>query len=202
MQQLFLSVDAQRRDSWREAFPDLNVGFLESHLPPTALIWALPPAGTSPETVVSPLRARAPESLLILLSDEPDEDEALAALAAGAAGYCNGHAAPTVLQQAATVVENGGMWIGQALMKRLLSTTTSLLKQRPATNEVWRDTLTAREQDVALAVARGASNKEIARQFNITERTVKFHVSALLEKLGARDRLQLSLIINGVPRLT
>lgn len=202
MQQLFVSVDAQRRDSWRDAFPDLNVGFLEGYFSSPTLIWALLPAGTPPEKVVTSLLARAPESLLILLSDEPDEDEALAALAAGAAGYCNGHAAPAVLQQAAAVVENGGMWIGQALMKRLLSTTTSLLKQRPAPNDVWRDTLTAREQDVAVALAQGASNKEIARQFNITERTVKFHVSALLEKLGARDRLQLSLIINGVPRIT
>ena len=58
--------------------------------------------------------------------------------------------------------------------------------------------MTAREQEAALLVAGGASNKEIARQLDITERTAKAHVSAMLEKLGARDRLQLSLILNGI----
>ena len=62
----------------------------------------------------------------------------------------------------------------------------------------WRERLSVREQETAELLARGASNKEIARELDITERTVKAHVSALLEKLGARDRLQLSLIINGI----
>ena len=64
--------------------------------------------------------------------------------------------------------------------------------------EAWRPRLSLREQEVAQLLARGNSNKEIARQLEITERTVKAHVSAMLEKLGARDRLQLSLIVNGV----
>ncbi len=62
----------------------------------------------------------------------------------------------------------------------------------------WAQTLTEREREVAKAVAQGASNKEIARQLDITERTIKAHVGAILEKLGARDRLQLSLIVNGI----
>jgi DNA-binding NarL/FixJ family response regulator len=60
--------------------------------------------------------------------------------------------------------------------------------------------LTAREQETAALLARGASNKEIARQLDITERTVKAHVGAMLEKLGVRDRLRLSLIINGIEK--
>ena len=103
-----------------------------------------------------------------------------------------------MLQQVAAVVQNGGVWIGEGLMKRLLVASAALLSKRPSDGDAWRNVLTAREQEVAVAVAAGASNKEIARQLAITERTVKFHVSAVLEKLGARDRLQLSLIINGV----
>jgi DNA-binding NarL/FixJ family response regulator len=57
----------------------------------------------------------------------------------------------------------------------------------------------ARNRRVACA---GASNKEIARQLGITERTVKAHVGAMLEKLGARDRLKLALIINGQSRVS
>ena len=60
--------------------------------------------------------------------------------------------------------------------------------------------MTAREQETAILLAKGYSNKEIARQLDITERTVKSHVGAMLEKLRVRDRLQLSLIINGVEK--
>ena len=51
---------------------------------------------------------------------------------------------------------------------------------------------------MARLVAGGASNREVAEQLSITERTVKAHLSAIFEKLGLRDRLQLSLRINGV----
>ena len=51
---------------------------------------------------------------------------------------------------------------------------------------------------MARAVAEGASNKEIARGLGITERTIKLHVGAVLEKLGVRDRLQIALIVNNV----
>lgn len=200
MRHVFLSVDGRQRDVWRTAFPESTVGRLEHPPADAAVVWALLPAGSDPSVVLSQLRRRlSPGSLLVALADEPDDATALATLAAGAVGYCNGHAAPSVLQQVATVVENGGMWIGQGLMKRLLSATWGLLGNDRRSANSWRENLTVREQEVALAVATGASNKEIARQFAITERTVKFHVSALLDKLSARDRLQLSLIVNGVP---
>ncbi len=86
-------------------------------------------------------------------------------------------------------------------MQRLLAATARVLPEPIADNVGWRQTLTAREQETAILLAKGCSNKEIARQLDITERTVKSHVSAMLEKLGARDRLQLSLIINGIEKL-
>lgn len=200
MRPVFLSNDARQRDSWREAFPDLIVGQPEQ-LPPDSgngLVWLLLPAGQQVTAAVARLKKPLAGRSLIILADEPAEDEAMAALAAGAAGYCNGHAAPQVLRQVATVVENGGVWIGQGLMQRFLAASARLLPEPTAEKNAWRDTLTAREQEVAIALAKGASNKEIARQLDITERTVKSHVGATFEKLGARDRLQLSLIINGV----
>ena len=191
LQQIFLSVDARQRNSWRAAFPNLIVGRLDGMPAAPALVWALLPSGQRPEELVARLRRGLAGRSLVVLAGRR-------ALAAGAAAYCNGHAAPAVLQQVAAVVQNGGVWIGEGLMKRLLAASAALLSKRPGDGDAWRSTLTAREQEVAVAVAGGASNKEIARQLDITERTVKFHVSALLEKLGARDRLQLSLIINGV----
>ena len=191
----FLSIDARCRDTWREAFPALLPGQLTHACPEAELLWLLLPRGARVEAVIADALPVITGRPFIVLADEPREDEALAALAAGAAGYCNGHAAAVVLQQVATVVANGGIWVGQGLMRRLL---TSTARMPPQVESDWRSRLSPREQEAAGLLARGASNKEIARALDITERTVKAHVAAMLEKLGARDRLQLSLIINGI----
>ena len=198
MPPLFLSLDARQRDSWREAFPDLVTGRLDAIPSGCDFVWALQPIGEECGVLAKRLRARLGHGRFVILSDTPTEGEALAALAEGASGFCNGHAAPEVLQQVSRVVENGGVWVGQGLMQRLLAATSRLLPE--VKSESWRAALTAREQETALLIAKGASNKEIARQLDITERTDKAHVSAMLEKLGARDRLQLSLIVNGVEK--
>lgn len=198
MAPVFLSIDARRRDNWLEAFPDLAAGRMDAPLLGDGLVWVLQPVGRGAAEAIDGLAARLAGRPLVLLADEPSQDEAMAALAAGAAGYCNGHAAPEVLRQVATVVENGGIWVGRGLMQRLLTATARLAPAGEDNEQAWRAPLTPREQETAVLLAKGASNKEIARQLEITERTVKAHVGAMLEKLGARDRLQLSLIINGI----
>lgn len=136
---------------------------------------------------------------VVVLSDEPDEELVMSALSAGAAGCCNSRAAPEVLRQVALAVGNGGLWIGQSLLQRMVGATAKSLGQRSnqARNERWSDKLSDRERQVARLVAGGASNKEVAAQLNISERTVKAHMTAIFEKLELRDRLQLSLRING-----
>ncbi len=195
-EQLFLSADGRLRDTWRTAFPAARAQRPAEPLVGDVLVWVLVAPGEKAARQIAALRQRGVAQPLIVLADEPGEDDALAALAAGASGYCNSHAAPEVLAQVATVVGNGGLWVGQRLMQRLLAGTARLLP--PAPSGDWAGALTEREREVAHAVARGASNKEVARELAITERTVKAHVGAILEKLGARDRLQLSLIVNGV----
>ena len=87
------------------------------------------------------------------------------------------------------------IWVGESLLARLLRATSHAL---PASqpDATWTQSLTERECQVASAVADGAANKEIARQLGITERTVKAHTGAIFQKLGVRDRLQLSLLIH------
>lgn len=196
-EQLFISGDGHLREAWREAFPSARGARPADSLSGAGPVWVLVPPGQPAARLVAPIRRRVGERPLIILADEPGEEDALAALGAGAAGYCNSHAAPEVLRQVATVVENGGLWVGQRLMQRLLAGTARLMPP-VAEGGGWAVSLTEREREVAQAVAQGGSNKEIARQLDITERTIKAHVGAILEKLGARDRLQLSLIVNGI----
>jgi DNA-binding NarL/FixJ family response regulator len=200
----FLSDDVRIRDNWKKAFPDLIIGELARAPSSATLIWALRPLtpNVNMPALVSALFRQAAGRPLIMLADEPNEEEALLALSAGASGYCNGHAIPVVLTQVARTVESGGVWVGQGLMQRLLAATARGLATSPTAAKVdttlWRARLTEREQEAAVLLAQGASNKEIAQRMDITERTVKAHVGAMLEKLDARDRLHLSLIINGL----
>ncbi|PKO46491.1 MAG: helix-turn-helix transcriptional regulator [Betaproteobacteria bacterium HGW-Betaproteobacteria-4] len=141
----------------------------------------------------------SPSQIIVILADEPDDAIIADAFALGASGCCNTYAAPEVLRQVALVVQNGGLWIGQSLLRRLVGSTSRAIEARAeVTADTWSALLSERESQVAKLVAGGASNKEIADQLAITERTVKAHLSAIFEKLGVRDRLQLSLRINGV----
>jgi len=189
-------------ESWQQAFPEASV------LSATELARFHPAIGdtvwvrlASEQTPVSALQTiQVPSGVpLVVLSDQPDETVALASLAAGASGCCNSHAAPEVLRQVALVVGNGGLWVGQGLMQRLVGGAARALAGSPAAvaSDDWAKPLSEREQEVAQRVAQGASNKEIAAQLDISERTVKAHLGAIFEKLGVRDRLQLSLRVNG-----
>ncbi len=203
MNHYFVDREAVPLPSWLAAFPQARTLRREENvrLPAgqPAILWCRCRAG---ESVASVLRFHGLEAgqRVVLLADEPDESLVEDALALGAAGCCNTHAAPEVLRQVALVVENGGLWVGQSLLLRLVGGASRALAAKaerpPRVN--WETLLSEREVQVARLVAGGASNREVADQLSITERTVKAHMSAIFEKLGLRDRLQLSLHINGV----
>lgn len=159
------------------------------------MAWIRLVAGRPVDEQVVEARKRLGPVPIIVLSDTPSDQEALAAFSAAARAYCNSHATPEVLLQVARVVEQGGLWIGESLMKRLVQATAGIAPAAPASVPAWESRLTAREREVAQAVASGASNKEVARQLGITERTVKAHLTAIMDKLGVRDRLQLALTV-------
>lgn len=203
---LFLCPHGRMLPRWSEAFSAGRAGKIQTARTNPAssrvsLVWLRLEQGVP--VAVQLERLAPPLKLLpcVVLSDRPTDDEALAAFSAGARGYCNTHAAAQVLIQVAAVVLQGGLWIGESLMQRLVSATSRIQAAAsvavPPVKQTWTERLTDREKEVAITLATGASNKEIARSLGITERTVKAHVGAILEKLQVRDRLQLSLIVNG-----
>ena len=204
MKQVFLSYRAEPLPRWREAFAnaDIHVAYnsgtvIAAMSNKQAIIWLhLRPEAANMEQQISSVRSMAPGCPIVILSNTPSEGEGLNAFSAGAAGYCNALAVPELLRQVALVVEQGGLWIGQDLIKRLFGAMSARIGKAPAANIL--AALSPREAQVAQAVARGSTNKEIAHALAITERTVKAHLSAVFTKLGVRDRLQLSLIVNGV----
>lgn len=148
---------------------------------------------------VGAIRSARPDVAIVAMTLAPDSEEAVRALGAGTRGYCHALASPEMLRQVALVVTNGGIWIGPDLMARATVAVAQAVTPggRPALDVF--EALTPRERAVALQVAEGASNKEIARRLNITLRTVKAHLSAIFDKLGVRDRLQLVLALRRSP---
>ena len=201
---IFMTYRAEPLPSWLAAFPLAEIkpySALGASLvakPGEALVWVhLQQAGDDPIAQLRIVALAAPQCSLVAMSNMPDEKEGAAVLEAGASGYTSALAVPSLLQQIATVVSNGGLWVGPELMQRLLSALAGLSPPQTASRIL--DKLSAREREVAMAVARGEANKEIARNLGITERTVKAHLSAAYEVLQVRDRLQLSVLINGLP---
>lgn len=193
---LFLSDSGEMLPRWREAFPQAVAGRTgDGRVPPFEydIVWLRLRSDLPVTEQLRLARSRLGERSYIALSDTPSDDEALAAFSALAKGYCNSHATPQLLQQVATVVAQGGLWIGASLMQRLLIPVNPLLAATSQDNLA--DMLTQRELEVARTIAAGASNKEIASQLGITERTVKAHIGAIFEKLNVRDRLQLAMLI-------
>lgn len=198
----FVDRDAQALPSWHDAFPQARVVRRQdvqgSVADGAGILWCRCRPQESLAAILGELTI-SPSQIVVVLADEPGDAIIAEACALGASGCCNTYAAPEVLRQVALVVENGGLWIGQSLLQRLVGSTSRALAVRPESKvDTWSALLSERESQVAKLVAGGASNKEIADQLSITERTVKAHLSAIFEKLGLRDRLQLSLRINGV----
>lgn len=134
---------------------------------------------------------------VVVLANVPEQVEAAFALSLGVVGYCHAYSEPATLIAVEAVVTHGGIWLGQDLLQHLIGAGRQLVKAPSASVESALQLLTPRERDVAQQAAVGLSNKEIARILDITERTVKAHLSASFERLGVKDRLQLALILNG-----
>jgi two-component system nitrate/nitrite response regulator NarL len=134
---------------------------------------------------------------IVVLANAPNHAESIHALKLGAMGYCHAHIAPAVLKEIKAVITHGGLWVGQDILQALIATSSKSVTNRPEQVETLLSKLTKREKEVALEAAKGSSNKEIARVLSITERTVKAHLASIFERLGAKDRLQLALMLNG-----
>ena len=112
-----------------------------------------------------------------------------AALRAGASGFPLKDAQPTELLAAVHLVAQGESVLAPALVRRLIAAyvETPTTSSKPA----WLDSLTPREIEVLVAVARGLSNAEIGNALSMSAATAKTHVGRLLTKLNARDRTHL-----------
>jgi DNA-binding NarL/FixJ family response regulator len=192
---LFCSESMELPSSLKKAFPLVKpVTLLELSCASQAVVWLHLNSRQTIAQQVMPVKLAVPQALIVVMSDLPNDMEALAVFSVMAKAYCNTHAGVEVLLNIASVVEQGGIWIGESIMQKLLG--ASGISEEQKLEKVlgqWSKLLTGRELEVAKAIAIGLSNKEIATKMGITERTVKAHVGSVLDKLQLKNRLQLAL---------
>jgi DNA-binding NarL/FixJ family response regulator len=136
------------------------------------------------------LRAAESRARVVVLTSFLDDERLLPAIQAGAAGYLLKNAEPTELARAVRAAYAGETIIDPTVAARLVSALT-----RGATAARGdADRLTRREREVLTLIAQGRSNKRIALELGISEKTVKTHVGHVLEKLGVADRTQAALL--------
>jgi two-component system, NarL family, response regulator LiaR len=132
------------------------------------------------------IAAERPQTRVIALTSFLDDDKLFPAVRAGAAGYLLKDVEPQELVKAIRTVHGGEALLHPAVAARLMEEVAGG-KQEPA------DPLTPREREVVELIARGLSNKRIAAELGIAEKTVKAHVSNVLGKLGLSDRTQVAM---------
>jgi DNA-binding NarL/FixJ family response regulator len=137
------------------------------------------------------LRERGDGARVIVLTSFLDDDRLMPALQAGAAGYLLKDVEPAELARAVLTVGEGQAMIDPAVAARLLHT---LAEPGPGAAGDGAQALTAREREVLALIVAGRSNKRIAVELGIAEKTVKTHVGHVLAKLDVTDRTQAALL--------
>jgi two-component system, NarL family, response regulator LiaR len=138
------------------------------------------------------LRERASRSRVIVLTSFLEDDRLLPALEAGAAGYLLKNSQPAELARAVRAAHAGEAIIDPTVAARLVHALSD--RQAPGPPATNLDHLTGRERDVLSLIARGRSNKRIALELGISEKTVKTHVGHVLAKLDVTDRTQAAVL--------
>ncbi|MEJ6000294.1 response regulator [Paucibacter soli] len=166
-----------------------DVMLLDNHMPGVRGVDLLPG-----------LLEAAPETRFIMLTVSEDEDDLAAALRAGAVGYLlktiDGQELAAAIRRAVCGESVVSPEMTHKLVRAFKASVAAPTAGAAASGQAERDaalaTLSPREQDILREIARGASNKEIARALDIAETTVKIHVQHILRKLDLSSRVQVA----------
>ena len=139
-------------------------------------------------TATREIKARHPAVKVLALTSFVNDAQITPALQAGASGYLLKDLSAEELMHAIRAAHQGETPLAPAVAKKLIADIAA-----PRGESSALDQLTDREREVLALLGRGMSNKEIAAQLSISAKTVKFHVSSILGKLGLADRTQAAL---------
>jgi two-component system nitrate/nitrite response regulator NarL len=164
-------------------------------LQPDIILLDLNMPGMSGKAVLNALQEEAVRAKVIVLTVSENAEDLADVMAAGAQGYLLKNIDASHFIDALRRVASGETIISPEMTVRLVSAMRA--KETPPSNtpsDALLARLTPREREILAALAVGASNKEIARQFDLSESTVKVHVQNILRKLECQSRVQAAVI--------
>jgi two-component system nitrate/nitrite response regulator NarL len=128
----------------------------------------------------------------ILLTPTASQTDTVTAMKLGAVGVLGEDAPTQLLFKCIRAVANGEHWVGREAVAGLVDALRQITRNG-SNPQPPRDSLTPRERDVIREVTEGATNKDIAAKFGLSEQTIKNHLSNIFDKLGVSSRLELAL---------
>jgi len=134
------------------------------------------------------IKASQPESRILVMTSFAADDKVFPAIKAGALGYLLKESTPEDLVQAIRQIHRGESSLHPTIARKVLQEITHPSDRPPTPNP-----LTEREAEVLRLVAQGLSNQDIARKLNISDPTVRTHVSNIMSKLHLATRIQAAL---------
>ena len=162
--------------------PDATIYVVDAHV-------ARPAAGA----LLSNILENHPEARIIVVAEKFDSEESYSLLQMGAKGLLTYTEAREQLPHALPLVAEGGFWVPRTVLSGFVDSILAGTQSRRLKAESTAS-LSRREQEVLNCLLENLANKEIGNKLNISERTVKFHVSNLLSKFGVRRRADLILL--------
>ncbi|MCS7242762.1 MAG: response regulator transcription factor [Candidatus Caldatribacterium sp.] len=160
------------------ALPDIVL--LDFHIP-----------GGNGLSLLRELRKQMPRVTFLMLTVEEDEEIILRAVQEGARGYIIKHSPPERLLESLRACVRGEVLLGEEIYGKIFE---HLRRERHLPPHIFSACLSVREREVAELIVSGKSNKEIAALLGISESTVKNHITSILKKLGAQDRVEIVLL--------
>lgn len=170
-----------------EAADGLSVLKLAAELKPDIVLMDISMPGLSGIEATEQLREIVPKTRILALTVHEDEGMLRKMIRAGAHGYIIKRAIESDLLQAIQVVSQGYIYVHPSLTSALVQDLSPYQRLTESTHEV----LTPRETDVLLLLARGYTNRQIARELNLSVRTIEGYRSSLVSKLGMNSRVEL-----------
>lgn len=188
----------QSRCQFTEAVAITQAHELWSHIErigePTLFVVDFWLSGNSSLMLLREIRRRHPMTPVLVISADDDDVVRSKAAEAGGTAFINKQASPDEFVRAAECLLSGEIWLDER-QPNAQATTTMAARALPVTAEALG--LTVRQGDVLALILQGHPNKRIAQTLALSEQTVKEHVTGILERLGARNRIELITRLNG-----